>query len=120
MRQRAYSLLDKCLILGVLLIFVQYLIFSTIDFPIYDSLCLHHIPEVFGCLFIGFWLAHHFSWWVVPLIYTVNLFWSELLFKHSITLSGIIAGAMVSFTLLVGDWTERFYQNVKNLNLSFF
>ena len=108
MHQRAHSLLDKYLILGVLLIFVQYLIFSTIDFAIYGSLCLHHIPEVFGCLFIGFWFAHHFSLWVAPLIYIVNLFWSELLFKHSITLGGIIASAMVSFTLLIGDWTERY------------
>jgi hypothetical protein len=118
MRQRAHSLLDnldRYLILGVLLIVVQYLIFSTIDFPIYGSLCLHHIPEVFGCLFIGFWLAHDFPWWVTPLIYTVNLFWSELLFKHSITLSGIIAGAMVSFTLLVGDWTERYRSKRKQL-----
>lgn len=108
MAENIETLRDKCLIFGILLIFAQYLVFITIDFAIYGSLFLHHIPEVFGCLFIGFWLAHHFPLWVAPLIYIINLFSSELLFKHSITLGGIIAGAMVSFPLLVGDWTERY------------
>lgn len=109
MRQRAQSLfLDKYLIVGLLLLSVQCLIFSTIDFPIYGSLCLHHIPEVFGFLFIGFWLADHSPLWVAPLVYAVSPFLSQLLVKHSFTLGGILASAMVSLPLLIGDWTERY------------
>jgi len=106
-------LVDKFFISG-LLFFAQYIVFVTIDFIVYGGLCLHHIPEVVGCLFLGFWLAHHFSWWVAPFIYIIKLFWSELFFRHSITLDGIVASAIVTITLLIGDWTERCRLEYKN------
>ncbi len=96
------------LIFGLLLILSEIAVFYTVDFPIYRSLCFHHIPEVFGFLFIGFWLAHRFSWWVVLLIYLASPFVTELLFKQGLTVDGILANALVSVTLVIGDWTERY------------
>lgn len=101
---------NKYLILGLLLSIIQYLIFAKNDFIIFGALCLHHIPEVFSFLFFGFWLANNFPMWITLLIYTINPFLSELLFRHNITFGGIIASAMVSLTLLIGDLTERYQQ----------
>lgn len=95
---------DKYLLLGILLFAVQYIIFLTIDFIIFGSLCLHHILELIGFLFFGFWFAHHFSYWHTIIVYILNIILSEFLFKHNITVNGMMASAMVSITLLIGDW----------------
>jgi len=102
--------LDRYFVLGILLFVIEYSIFLTVDFVIFDGLYLHHIPELAGFLFFGFWLAHRFHWWVTPLVYTINLFLNELLFKHTISLGGIIASAIISIPLLIGDSTERYRQ----------
>jgi len=102
-----FSVKDKYLFLGVLLGVIQYIIFGTIDFIIFGSLCLHHIPELFGFLFFGFWFAHNFMWWHTIIVYLLNIPLTEILFRRNITREGMIASAIVSSTLLIGDWFKR-------------
>jgi len=102
--------IDKYLIFGVLFLVIQYLIFITFDFTIFSWFCLHHVFELIGFLLIGFWLADSergVSSIKVILAYIPAIIVTSILISGTITISGVLASAIVSSPLLIGYWLKK-------------